>query len=44
VLRLTRQDKLYVLAVVQRLLPLLRTQPLAGKLWIVDEINVRIRG
>lgn len=43
VLRLVRQDKLHVLAVVQRLLPLLKTEPLAGYLWLVDEDRVRVR-
>jgi predicted nuclease of predicted toxin-antitoxin system len=44
VLRLTLLDKWHVLAAVQRLLPLLDQEPLAGKLWIADESIVRIRG
>jgi predicted nuclease of predicted toxin-antitoxin system len=44
VLRLARLDKRRVLVALQRLLPLLDQEPLAGKLWIVDETTVRIRG
>jgi predicted nuclease of predicted toxin-antitoxin system len=44
VLRLTRLNKPNILAVVQRLAYLLRTEPLTGKLWIVDEATVRVRG
>lgn len=44
VFRLTRLDKLRVLSVVQRLLPVLKHEPLTGKLWIVEESFVRVRG
>jgi predicted nuclease of predicted toxin-antitoxin system len=44
VLRLRLLDKWHVLGAVRRLVPLLGQEPLAGKLWIVDETNVRIRG
>jgi predicted nuclease of predicted toxin-antitoxin system len=44
VLRLTLLDKFHVLSVLQRLLPVLEREPLAGKLWIVEETSVRIRG
>ncbi len=44
VLRLARLDKSRVLSVLQRLLPVLEHEPLSGKLWIVDEANVRVRG
>ncbi len=44
VLRLARLSKPNILAVVQRLVSLLKTEPLAGKLWIVDEATVRDRG
>ena len=37
VLRLARLDKQRVLSVMQRLAPLVDEEPLAGKLWIVDE-------
>jgi predicted nuclease of predicted toxin-antitoxin system len=43
VLRLERQDKPHVLAVVERLLPVLAQESAAGRLWIVDERRVRIR-
>ena len=44
VLRLLRQDKPRVLAVVEKLLPVFAANPLSGKLWIVEEDRVRIRG
>jgi predicted nuclease of predicted toxin-antitoxin system len=44
VLRLARLDKSRVLSVLQRLLPVLEHEPLAGKLWIVEETSVRMRG
>lgn len=43
VLRLHRQDKIYALAVFERVIPLLVTEPLVGTLWIVDETQVRVR-
>ncbi len=43
VLRPKTQDKFTVLHLVQRLLPLLSTEPLAGNLWIVEIDRVRIR-
>jgi predicted nuclease of predicted toxin-antitoxin system len=44
VLRLARLDKARVLSVLQRLLSVLEMEPLAGKLWIVEEAAVRVRG
>ena len=44
VLRLGSQSRRSVLAAVQRILPLIESEPLSGFLWIVDEIHVRIRG
>jgi predicted nuclease of predicted toxin-antitoxin system len=44
VLRLALLDKFHTLSVLQRLLPVLEREPLAGKLWIVDESSVRVRG
>ena len=44
VFRLTLLDKFHVLSVLRRLLSILDQEPLAGKLWIVDETSVRIRG
>jgi predicted nuclease of predicted toxin-antitoxin system len=43
VLRLQRQDKPHVLAVVAAVVPLLGEETLEGRLWIVDESRVRIR-
>jgi predicted nuclease of predicted toxin-antitoxin system len=43
VLRLVRLDKPRLLAVIRRLLPMLKQEPLAGHLWIVEEARVRIR-
>jgi hypothetical protein len=40
VLRLALLDKFHALSVLQRLLPILEREPLAGKLWIVDDTSV----
>ncbi len=42
-LRLRQQDKTHVLDIFPRLIQMFSTQPLAGKLWIVEEGRVRIR-
>ena len=44
VLRLARLDKHSLLGALSRLAPLLNQEPLNGKLWIVNETRVRIRG
>lgn len=44
VLRSRNQDKISILNTFQKALPLLESEPLIGKLWIVDEKKVRIRG
>jgi predicted nuclease of predicted toxin-antitoxin system len=44
VLRLAVQAKPSVLAVIERVIPLLSTEPLIGMLWVVDETALRIRG
>jgi predicted nuclease of predicted toxin-antitoxin system len=44
VLRLARLDKPRALSVLKRLLPVLQHEPLAGKLWIVQETSVRVHG
>jgi predicted nuclease of predicted toxin-antitoxin system len=44
VLRLARLDKPRVLSVLKRLLPVLKQEPLVGKLWIVEETSIRMRG
>lgn len=43
VLRTIHQDKTNVLALIARLLPMLKHQVLMRRLWIVDEQQVRIR-
>lgn len=43
VLRLKRQDKVHVIEVFERLIPLIEREDLAGNLWIVEEGRVRIR-
>lgn len=44
VLRLDRQDKAHVLDVLTQLVPKLDHEALVGKLWIVNEHTIRIRG
>ncbi len=43
VLRLTRQDKPYVLDVIRALIPHLEEPSLTGRLWIVEDTRIRIR-
>lgn len=43
VLRLRRQDKPHVLNMLQHLLPLLSSELLEHRLWIVEETHLRIR-
>ena len=43
VLRLARQDRNTVLAIMPRILTLLQSEPVAQRLWIVDETRTRIR-
>ena len=44
VLRLARQDRDTVLAIIPRILTLLQSEPIAQRLWIVDDSRTRIRG
>ena len=44
VLRLRTQDRIHVLEVAARMIPLLESEPLNKRLWIVEEERVRIRG
>jgi predicted nuclease of predicted toxin-antitoxin system len=44
VLRLSRIDKYRIIGALERLLPVLDHEKLVGKLWIVEEARVRIRG
>ena len=43
-LRLARQDRDTVLAMIPRILVLLQTEPITQRLWIVDDNRTRIRG
>ena len=43
VLRLKKQDKMYVLEICGRLIQLLLTESVTGSQWIVDEKRIRIR-
>ena len=44
VLRLANQDRSAVLALILRTLALLRREPIAQRLWMVDDHRTRIRG
>lgn len=44
VLRLDRHDKHHVLNILQRLIGLFTRESLQGRLWIVEENKLRIRG
>jgi hypothetical protein len=44
VLRIGSQSKKHVLAVFKRILSLISHEPIKGRLWIVEENVVRIRG
>jgi hypothetical protein len=43
VLRPRRQSKMHVVSVFEQVLPMLEVEPLAGRLWIVEEERIRIR-
>jgi predicted nuclease of predicted toxin-antitoxin system len=44
VMRPSSQDKATVMGIVTRLLGLVQAEPLEGKLWVVDDDRMRIRG
>lgn len=44
VFRLSHQDKGHLLEVLQRILPLIGRETIEGRLWVVEESRVRIRG
>ena len=44
VLRVGNQSKKHVLEVFKRILPLIAQGPIQGRLWVVEETAVRIRG
>ncbi len=43
VMRLTRQDKPHVLDVLRAVMRLFPTEPIEGRLWLVEDDRVRIR-
>ena len=42
VLRVKQQDKPFILAIIARIIRLLASEALVGKLWIVDEQRIRM--
>jgi predicted nuclease of predicted toxin-antitoxin system len=44
VLRVGNQSKKHILEVFKRILPLIAQEPIQGRLWVVEETAVRIRG
>jgi predicted nuclease of predicted toxin-antitoxin system len=44
VLRVRRQDKYHLMAVFQRVIPLIEQESVEHHLWIIEENRVRIRG
>lgn len=44
VLRVGDQSRSHILSVVNRVLDLLTREPIAGRLWVVSDADVRIRG
>jgi predicted nuclease of predicted toxin-antitoxin system len=44
VLRVGRQDKGHLVEVLKRAIPVLEHEPIEGRLWIVEETKIRIRG
>ncbi|HJY79892.1 MAG TPA: DUF5615 family PIN-like protein [Candidatus Binatia bacterium] len=44
VFRVHRQDKPYLITILQRTIPLITQEPITHRLWIVEETRVRIRG
>ena len=44
VLRAQRQDRMSVLALLRRAMALVEREPLAARLWVIDETRVRVRG
>jgi predicted nuclease of predicted toxin-antitoxin system len=44
VFRVVRQDKRHLIEVFQRAINVLMQEPIEGRLWIIEETKVRIRG
>jgi len=40
---MTRQDKPHVLATMRRITSLFAREPVAGRLWIVEDDRIRVR-
>jgi predicted nuclease of predicted toxin-antitoxin system len=43
VLRVSNQSRQHILRVLSPIVPLLKEEPIAGRLWIVSETGIRIR-
>ena len=43
VLRLRQQDKAHILGIIPRMMQMFSSEPLTGRLWIVEEERIRIR-
>ncbi len=43
-LRVKRQDKKHLIRVLERIITMLKQEPVEGRLWIIEETQVRIRG
>ena len=43
VLRSKRQDKPYIVGVIQNIIPAIEKEEIMGKLWIVEEKRIRVR-
>lgn len=43
-LRLHRQDKPYVMEIIKRIIPFFEQEQIKGRLWIVEENRIRVRG
>jgi predicted nuclease of predicted toxin-antitoxin system len=44
VFRVVRQDKRHLIEVFQRVIPVLAQEAIEGRLWIIEETRIRIRG
>lgn len=44
VFRVSRQDKPYLLSILQNIIPLFKQEKIKNHLWIVEEKRIRIRG
>ncbi len=43
VLRLKQHDKIHVLSIFSRVMDLLETEQVGGRLWVIEESRIRIR-